>query len=96
MNDLFLQHQLHQFLCGRRHILETLSEGNYGESHSLQVLDHLNCSPAVEGDLTDVELLSEALDVLLDKTVVHDIAFGGHEKALALPNVIWHMVAPNP
>ena len=72
-----LQHQLHQFLGGWGHILETLPEGNHGETHALQILHHLNSAPAVKGDLPDVEPLSQPLDELLDVAVMDYISLGG-------------------
>ena len=79
MGDFLLQHQLHQFLSGRGHILETLSERHHGEAHAFKVLHHLHSAPTVEGDLPNIETLTQAFDELLDVAVVNDIAFRGLE-----------------
>ena len=53
-----LQHQFHQLLGGRGHILEALSKGNDRKAHSLKVLNHLHSAPAVEGDLPNIEMVA--------------------------------------
>ena len=93
-NALF-QHQFHQFLSGWGHIFEALSKGNDRKAHALKVLHHLHSAPTVEGDLSDVETLSQAFNELLDVAVVNDIAFGGLEVSLPLPHIVWHMVTPD-
>ena len=93
MGDALLQHQLHQLLGGRRHILKALSEGNHRKAHALQILHHLHGAPPVKGDLPDVEPLSQPLNELFDVAVVNHISLGGLEVALPLPDVIRHMVA---
>ena len=93
MGDTFLQHQFHQLLGGRRHILEALSEGNHREAHALQILHHLHSTPAVEGNLPDVEPLSQPLDELFDVAVVDYISLRGLEVPLPLPDIVRHMVA---
>src|SRR5699024_867487 len=90
--DLFLQHQLHQFLGRRTHILKALSEWDYCKAHALQVLHHLHSAPSVKGDLTDVEPFAEVLDKFLNVAIVDHIALGGHQHTLALPQVIGDMV----
>ena len=40
VGDFLFQHQLHQLLGGRGHILEALSERNDREAHALKVLHH--------------------------------------------------------
>ena len=82
MSDAFLQHQLHQLLGGRGHILEALSEGNYREPHALQILHHLHGAPAVEGDLPDVEPFSQPLDELFDVAVVDYISLSTVEPSV--------------
>ena len=94
VGDALLQHQLHQLLGGRRHILKALSERNDREAHTFQVLYHLHGTPAVKSDLSDIETLTQAFDELFDVAVVNDIALGGLEVSLPLPHIIWHMVAP--
>ena len=95
VGDLLLQHQLHQFLGGRGHILEALSEGDDREAHALKVLHHLHSAPAVESDLPDVELLAEPLDKLLDVAVVDDVALRGLEVPLPLPHIVRDVVTPD-
>ena len=90
-----LQHQFHQLLGGRGHILEALSKGNDRKAHSLKVLNHLHSAPAVEGDLPNIETLTQTLNELFDVAIVNDIAFSGLQKALPLPHIVWHMVTPD-
>ena len=92
MGDFFLQHQLHQFLGGRTHILKALTEGDYRKAHALKVLHHLHCAPAVEGDLPNIEPLTQLLDEFFNVAVMDHISLGGHQHALALPQVIGNMV----
>ena len=77
MGDFLLQHQFHQFLGGRGHILESLSERNDCEAHALEVLHHLYSAPTVKSDLPNIETLTQAFDELLDVAVVNDITLGG-------------------
>ena len=93
MSDLLFQHQLHQLLGGRRHVLETLTKGDDSEAHPFQVLDHLNSSPTVKGDFFDIELLAKLLDELLDVSVMDNITFGGFQEALLLPYIIRNMIS---
>lgn len=95
MSDFLLQHQLHQLLSGRGHILEPLSERNNREAHAFQVLHHLHSTPAVEGNLPNVETLTQAFDKFLNVAVVNDIALGGLQISLPLPHIVWHMVTPD-
>ena len=91
--QFLFKRQLHQFLGRRAHILEALSEGNDREAHALKVLHHLHGSPAVEGDLTDVEAVAEPFDEFLDVSVVDDVALRGFEISLTLPHIVGNMVA---
>ena len=95
MSDFLLQHQLHQLLSGRGHILEPLSERNDCEAHALKVLHHLHSAPTVEGDLPNIETLTQAFDELFDVAVVDYITLGGLEVSLPLPYIVWYMVAPD-
>ena len=95
VGNALLQHQLHQLLGGRRHILKALSERNDREAHALKVLHHLHSTPAVKGNLPDIETLTQALDKLLDVAIVNNIALGGLQKALPFPHIVWHMVTPD-
>ena len=73
VGNFLLQHQFHQFLGGRGHILETLSERNDCEAHALKVLHHLHSAPTVEGDLSNIKTLTQALDELFDVAVMNNI-----------------------
>ena len=95
VGDFFFQHQFHKLLCGRGHILKTLSERNHRKAHPLKVLHHLHSAPAVEGDLTDVVALAQAFDKFFNVAVVDYIAFCRLQISLPLPHIIWHMIAPN-
>jgi len=95
VRDAFSEHQLHELLGRRAHVLEALSEGDHGEAHALEVLHHLHGPPAVEGDLADVEALAQVLDEALDVAVVHDVALGRLDMALAPPHVVGDVVAPD-
>ena len=46
------------------------SKGNYCEAHALQVLHHLHSAPTVEGDLSNIEPLTQLLDEFLNVAVV--------------------------
>lgn len=72
MCNLLFKHQFHKLLCGRTHILEPLPEWNNGKSHIFEVLNHLHSAPAVEGNLTDIETLSEAFNEFFDIISVND------------------------
>ena len=75
-NALF-QHQFHQLLGGRGHILEALSKGNDRKTHALKVLHHLHSAPTVEGNFSNIKTLTQAFDDLFDVAIVNDIAFRG-------------------
>ena len=87
-----LQGQLHQLLSGWAHILIALTEGHDREAHALQVLYHLDGSPVVKGNLTDIETFAQLLNELFNVVVVDDIALGGLHEALPLPHIIGNMV----
>ena len=70
VGDPLFQYQLHELLRRRGHVLEALTEGHDGKAHALQILDHLDRAPAVEGDLPDVEFFAQTLDELFDIAVV--------------------------
>ena len=95
VGDFLLQHQLHQFFGGRRHILEALPKGNDCKTHAFQVLHHLHSAPAVKGNLPNIEAFAQPLNEFLNVAVVNHIALGGLQRSLALPDIIRHMVAPN-
>ena len=88
VGDALLQHQFHQFLGGRRHILEALSERDDREAHALQVLYHLHSAPAVKGNLSNIKTLTQAFDELLDVAIMNDIALGGLEIPLPFPHIV--------
>lgn len=89
VGDFLLQHQLHQLLSRRGHILEALSERNDRKAHAFQVLDHLHSAPTVEGDLPNIETLTQAFDELFDVAVVDYITLGGLEVSLSFPHIVW-------
>ena len=62
--------------------LKPCPKGNHREAHALQILHHLHGSPAVEGDLPDVEPLTQPLDELFDVAVVDYISLRGLEVTL--------------
>ena len=93
MGNPAFQNQAHELFGRRGHIPEALSEGDYRESHLLQVLRHLGRSPPVICDLGDVVDLPQVLDLLFDVPVVDDIAFRHFHQAHLHPGVIRHMVA---
>ena len=93
MGDFLFQYQLHQFLGRRRHILKALPEGNDCEAHALQILHHLHGSPAVKGDLPDIEPLAQLLDEFLNVAVMHYIALSSHQYTLSFPLVIGNMIS---
>ena len=95
VGDPLLKSQLHQFLCWGTHVLKPLSERHDCETHAFKVLHHLHSAPTVECYLTDIETLTEFFDELFDVSVVNDIAFGGFQIPLPLPNVIRHMITPD-
>ena len=72
--DTLLQHQLHQFLGGRGHVLKTLPEGNDREPHALKILHHLYGTPAVESNLADIEPFTQPFNEFFNVTVVNHIA----------------------
>lgn len=93
LNERFADYgQLHQFLGRRGHILEALTEGNHGETHALQVLNHLDSPPTVKRDLTDIEAFAQAFNKLFYVTVVNDITLSGLKETLALPDVVRYMI----
>ena len=85
VSDAFLQHQLHQLLGRRGHILKALSEGNHRKAHAFQILHHLHSAPAVKGNLPDVEPFAQLLDEFLNVAVMYHVAFCSHQRPLALP-----------
>ena len=91
--ELAFKHDAHQFLRRRTHVLVALTEGYHGEAIILQILHHHAGVPAVVGNLADVIALIQLADELLNETVVHHIALGGHDVPLALPYIVHHVVA---
>ena len=92
MGDALIQHQIHEFLGGRRHVLIALAEGHHGKAEAFQVLRHLNRAPAVEGNLRDVVAGTEILYEFFDISIVDHIALGGIDQALPLPDVVRNMI----
>ena len=95
VGNALLQHQFHQLLGGRGHILEALSERNDREAHALKVLHHLHSAPAVKGNFPNIEPFAQAFDEFFDIAVVNDIALSGLEVSLPFPHIVWHMVTPD-
>ena len=95
VNELLLEHQPHQLLGRRGHIPEALTEGHHGEAVILQGLHHHAGVPAVIGNLTDVVVLIQLEDELLDPAIIDHIPLGGLDEALLLPHIVDHMVAPD-
>ncbi len=93
VGQLLLQRQFHEFLGRWGHILKSLTERNNGKAHTLKVLYHLDSSPAVKGNFSNIEAFSKSLDEFLDVTVMDDISFGGLQKALSFPDVVRDMVS---
>ena len=93
--QLVLQHEAHQFLRRRRHILKALTEGHHGKTVVLKRLHHHGGVPSVMGDFPDVIPLAQLTDELLDKAIVDDVALCGVDIAALRPLVIRHMIAPN-
>lgn len=91
--NLLLQHQFHQFLCRRAHILKSLTERHYREPHSFQVLYHLHRSPPIERNLFYVIFRTEVFDKVLHVSVVDDIALRGDYLSTTEPSVVWNVVA---
>ena len=76
VGNLPAQRQTHELFGRWRHIFEALPEGNDGEAEALKVLDHLCCTPAVKGNLTNVVAGTEFFNEALYKAVVDDVALG--------------------
>ena len=93
--QLPLQHDAHQFLGGRTHVPEALSEGHHVEAVILQGLHHHGGIPSVIGDFPDVEPFAQLRDELLDEAVMHHVPLGRMDEALTLPFVVHHMIAPD-
>lgn len=95
VGDPLFKNEVHEFLGRRGHIFKALPERDDGKAHALEVLYHLDSSPAVKRDLPDIEALTEVFDELLDEAVVDDVAVRREEIALLLPQVIRDVVSPH-
>ena len=93
VSDPLLQYQLHEFFGGWGHILEALSEGNNGEAHAFQVLNHLDSTPTVKGNLTDIEAFTQPFNEFLNVAIMEDITLGSLKESLPLPQIVWHMIS---
>ena len=93
--QLPLQHDAHQFLGRRAHVTEALSERHHVETVVFQGLHHHGGVPSVIGDFPDVEPFAQLRDELLNEAIMHHVALGRMDKALALPFVVHHMIAPD-
>ena len=96
VGDAFLQYQLHQLFGRRAHILKALPEGDDRKAHTLKVLDHLDSSPAVEGNLTDIEPFSKPFDELFDISIMDYVALGGLQETLSFPHIVRDMIPVDP
>ena len=76
MGQFLFKRQFHQLFGWRRHILESLSEGNDGKAYAFKILNHLYSAPAVKGDFLNVVFLTKLLDEFLDVSVMNDISLG--------------------
>lgn len=56
------------------------------------MLYHLHSTPAVEGNLTDIEAFTQGLDEFFDVAVVDNITLRGLKVTLPLPHILWYMV----
>lgn len=56
-------------------------------------MHHLYSAPTVKGNLTDVEMLTEAFNEFFNVAVMHNISFGGLYEALTFPNIIRNEVS---
>ena len=93
MRYLLFQHEFHQLLCRRGHILEPLSERHDREPHAFEVLHHLHCAPSVKRYLADMVFLAQPLDELFDVAVMHHVALGRFQIPLPLPQIVGNVVA---
>ena len=89
---LFFKYKFHEFLCRRAHTCKALPHSHYFKPHAFKVLHHLCRTPSVECYITDIETLPEALNKLLNKTVVDNIPFGSLYVSLLCPQVIIDMI----
>ena len=92
MNDVPLHQELKQLLAWRGHIFIALTEGHHRESVILQILNHLCCIPTVDRNLSYIVQLGLLLNKLLYESIVNDVTFRCHDKALLCPHIVWHMV----
>jgi len=95
MRESLLECEFHEFLCWRRHILESLAERHNRKAHTLEVLHHLYSSPAVEGYLSDIVLLTKLFYELLNVAVVDYVAFCCFKISLSMPYIVRDMVSVN-
>ena len=73
MGELALQRLLQQFIGWRGHIFEALPKRHHRETSILEVLAHLDRTPLVESDLSDIKPGAKILNELLDIPVVHHV-----------------------
>ena len=93
--QLPFQHDAHQFLGRRAHISKALSKRHHVEAVVLQSLHHHGGIPSVIGDFPNVEPFAQLRDELLNEAVMHHVALGRMNEALAFPFVVHHMIAPD-
>ena len=95
VGDPLFTNEVHEFLGRRGHLFKALPERDDGKAHALKILYHLDSSPSVESNLTDVEPVTEIFDELLNESVVNDVAFRGFEIPLFLPEIVGNVVTPD-
>lgn len=95
MSQLALQRQLHQFFGWWGHVFEALPERHHRETSILKVLAHLDRTPPVESDLSDIKPGAKILNELLDIPVVHHVALGRLQEALTVPQVVGDVIPRN-
>ena len=66
--------------------------GKVSETNAFQVLYHLNSTPAVECNLTDIETLTEFFNELLNISIMNYIALRSLQIPLPFPNIVGNMI----
>ena len=95
VGDPTFEYQFHEFFRRRTHIFESLTEWNDRETCVRKVLAHLHCAPSVVCDFLDVIFGAKICNELLDESIMNNVSFGCHGRALRLPHIIRYMVAPH-
>ena len=93
VSKFLFKRELHQLLARRAEVLIALSELNHCKAEVCQVLRHLDSTPAVKCDFTDMESASKIINEIFDKGIVNDIPLCDIQKALSPPKFIRHMIS---